>query len=387
MHSTSIVRGLLRAVIITTAIAAATPSFAQRTPWVRYTDIPSGAYSIVAEVRAKRGKEAELRQVTLPLVALVRSDPKNLVYFLQEDREAPGRFVFYEVFATREDFEAHNNMPYVKDWLAKLPELADGGVTVTRMGILHGDMPKGHESIPASSQPHPSPAEKPVSVVLVHGAFVDGSGWQAVYDILTKDGYEVLIVQNPTISLEGDVAATNLAITQAKNPVILVGHSYGGMVITEAGNHPKVRSLAYIAAFAPDAGESVETLGQQPTPPDEPKAPLLPPQDGYLFVDPAKFPGAFAVDVDPTITHFMAAAQVPWGLQAVQTRITKAAWRTKPTHYLVTTKDAMIPPTAQRTMAKRTGARTIEIASSHAVMLSQPKAVATFIEQAVAQMK
>lgn len=239
----------------------------------------------------------------------------------------------------------------------------------------------------SASQVSSRSTEKPVSVVLVHGAFVDGSGWQAVYDILTKDGYEVLVVQNPTVSLEGDVAATNSVIAKAKHPVLLVGHSYGGMVITEAGNNPKVRSLAYIAAYAPDAGESVETLAKQPTPPEEPKAPLLPPQDGYLFVDPAKFPVAFAADVDSTKTHFMAAAQVPWGLQAVQTRITKAAWQTKPSHYMVTTKDAMIPPTAQRTMAKRTGARTVEIASSHAVMLSKPQEVASFIQEAVAQVK
>jgi pimeloyl-ACP methyl ester carboxylesterase len=230
-------------------------------------------------------------------------------------------------------------------------------------------------------------AEKPASVVLVHGAFVDGSGWQAVYDILTRDGYEVLVVQNPTLSLDGDVAATGRSIVKAKHPVILVGHSYGGMVITEAGNDPKVRSLAYIAAYAPDAGESVETLAQQPTPPEEPKAPLLPPQDGYLLVDPAKFPTAFAADVDPATTRFMAAAQVPWGLQAVQTRITRAAWRTKPAHYLVTTKDAMIPPTAQRAMAKRTGARTVEVASSHAVMLSKPQDVAAFIRQAAGPLK
>jgi pimeloyl-ACP methyl ester carboxylesterase len=233
----------------------------------------------------------------------------------------------------------------------------------------------------------PAPEEKSVSVVLVHGAFVDASGWQAVYDILTKDGYEVLIVQNPTISLEGDVAATDRAILKAKHPVLLVGHSYGGMVITEAGNNPKVRSLAYIAAYAPDEGESVETLAKQPTPPNEPKAPLLPPQDGYLFVDPSKFPTAFAADVDPTTTHFMAAAQVPWGLQAVQTKITKAAWKTKPTHYLVTSKDAMIPPTAQRGMAKRSGAKTVEVASSHAAMLAHPKEVAAFIKGAVAAMK
>lgn len=238
-----------------------------------------------------------------------------------------------------------------------------------------------------ASQVSSVPNEKPVSVVLVHGAFVDGSGWQAVYDILTKDGYEVLIVQNPTTSLEGDVAATNLAIVKAKHPVVLVGHSYGGMVITEAGNNPKVRSLAYVAAYAPDAGESVETLAKRPTPPEEPKAPLLPPQDGYLFVDPGKFPTAFAADVDQATTRFMAAAQVPWGLRAVQTQITKAAWQTKPSHYMVTTKDAMIPPTAQRTMAKRTGARTVEIASSHAVMLSKPHEVATFIKEAATQLK
>jgi pimeloyl-ACP methyl ester carboxylesterase len=230
-------------------------------------------------------------------------------------------------------------------------------------------------------------ADKAVSVVLVHGAFVDGSGWRAVYDTLTKDGFEVLIVQNPTISLQGDVAATERAIAQARHPVVLVGHSYGGMVITEAGTHPKVRSLAYLAAFAPDAGESVESLSTQPTPPGEPKAPLLPPQDGYLIVDPSKFPTAFAADVDSITTHFMAAAQVPWGLQAVQTPITRVAWKTKPTYYMVTAKDAMIPPTAQRTMAKRTGAKTVEIGSSHAVMLSHPREVVALIKEAAAQAK
>lgn len=225
-------------------------------------------------------------------------------------------------------------------------------------------------------------AEKPVSVVLVHGAFVDASGWQAVYDILSKDGYEVLVVQNPTITLQGDVAATERAIAKAKHPVILVGHSYGGMIITEAGDNPKVRSLAYVAAYAPDAGESVASLAAQPTPPEESRAPLLPPQDGYLIVDPAKFPTAFAADVDPATTRFMAAAQVPWGMEAVQTKITKVAWKTKPARYMVTTKDAMIPPTAQRSMAKRAGATTVEIGSSHAVMLSHPRDVAAFIKAA-----
>jgi pimeloyl-ACP methyl ester carboxylesterase len=225
-------------------------------------------------------------------------------------------------------------------------------------------------------------AEKSVSIVLVHGAFVDGSGWQAVYDILSKDGYEVLVVQHSTASLKGDVAATERVIAQAKHPVILVGHSYGGMVITEAGDNPKVQSLVYLAAFAPDAGESVAALSSQPTPPEEPKAPLLPPQDGYLIVDPAKFPTAFAADVDPATTKFMAAAQLPWGLEAVQSAVTKAAWKTKPTRFVVTTKDAMIPPTAQRAMARRTGGAVVEVVSSHAVMLSHPREVVAQIKAA-----
>jgi pimeloyl-ACP methyl ester carboxylesterase len=224
--------------------------------------------------------------------------------------------------------------------------------------------------------------EKPVSIVLVHGAFVDGSGWQAVHDILTKDGYEVLVVQNPTISLDGDVAATERVIASAKHPVVLVGHSYGGAVITQAGDNPKVRSLVYLAAFAPDAGETVAGLNETPTP-GESKAPLLPPSDGYLLVDPVKFPSAFAAGVDPSLTRFMAVAQVPWGLQAVTTKVTKVGWKAKPTWFMVTTQDLMIPPSAQRTMAARTGGTTVEIQSSHAVMLAHPQQVASFIESAV----
>lgn len=223
---------------------------------------------------------------------------------------------------------------------------------------------------------------KPVSIVLVHGAFVDGSGWQAVYDLLSADGYEVLVVQNPTVTLAGDVAATERVIAMAKHPVVLVGHSYGGAVITEAGDNPKVKSLAYIAAFAPAAGESILSLAEQPVPPGESKAPLLPPKDGYLITDPAKFPAAFAAEVDPKVTRFMAAAQVPWGLEAVQTKITRVAWKTKPTHFMVTTQDHMIPPSAQRGMAKRAGAKTVEISSSHAVMLAHPQDVAAFIRTA-----
>jgi pimeloyl-ACP methyl ester carboxylesterase len=238
----------------------------------------------------------------------------------------------------------------------------------------------GISALAATSGTSAAQSPKLTSIVLVHGAFVDGSGWRAVYDLLRKDGYEVLVVQNPTVTLEGDVAATEHAIAAAKNPVLLVGHSYGGMVITQAGDNPKVRSLGYIAAFAPDNGESVATLNEAPAEPGESKAPLLPPRSGFLFVDPDKFPTAFAADVPPAITHFMAAAQVPWGLQAVEAKITKVGWKVKPTSYLVTAEDRMIPPSAQRKMAKRSGARTVEIKSSHAVMLSHPQEVAAFIK-------
>lgn len=228
--------------------------------------------------------------------------------------------------------------------------------------------------------------DKPVSIVLVHGAFVDASGWKSVYDILTHDGYEVLVVQNPTVTLEGDVEATRQVIAKATKPVLLVGHSYGGAVITEAGADPKVKSLAYIAAFAPDVGESVFELATKPVP-GESGPPLLPPADGFIIVDPAKFPGAFAQDVDISVTGFMAVAQVPWGLGAVQPKLTKAAWKDKPVSYMLTTKDHMVSPTTQRFMATRAKAKLTEISSSHAAMLSHPKEVAAFIEAAATDAK
>jgi len=220
-----------------------------------------------------------------------------------------------------------------------------------------------------------------VSIVLVHGAFVDGAGWKAVYDHLTSDGYDVLVVQQPTRTLDDDVSTTRRAIAAARHPVILVGHSYGGAVITEAGDDPKVRSLVYLAAYAPDVGESVLDLAENPHP-GEARAPLLPPADGYLTVDPAKFPTAFAADVDPSTTRFMAAAQMPWGLKAPQTKLTTAAWKGKPTSFLLMTQDHMIPPSLQHMMSKRTGGKVVEISSSHAVMLSHPQEVAAFIETA-----
>ena len=219
------------------------------------------------------------------------------------------------------------------------------------------------------------------NIVLVHGGFVDGSGWEGVYKALKKDGYEVAIVQNPTISLADDVAVTKRAIAAQNGPVILVGHSYGGAVVTEAGNDPKVAGLVYITAFAPDKGESVSSLIKDP-PPGAPVPPILPPQDGYLFLDKAKFPAAFAGDVSPEAASFMADSQVPWSVEALSGAITQPAWRTKPSWYLVSTEDKMIPPAAQRAMSKRAGSTVVEVKGSHAVYVSQPQAVAQLIEQA-----
>ena len=222
----------------------------------------------------------------------------------------------------------------------------------------------------------------PVSVVLVHGGFVDGSGWEAVYKILRKDGYPVSVVQNPTLSLADDVAVTKRVIAAASGQkVILVGHSYGGAVITEAGNDSKVAALVYIAAFALDSGESVSSLIKDP-PPDAPVPPILPPVDGYLFLDKAKFAASFAADVAPERAAFLADSQVPWGVEALSGSINEAAWKSKPSWYLVATDDKMIPPPAQRLMSKRAGSTVVEVAGSHAIYESQPQAVANLIKQA-----
>jgi pimeloyl-ACP methyl ester carboxylesterase len=225
------------------------------------------------------------------------------------------------------------------------------------------------------------PGLKATNVVLVHGGFVDGSGWEGVYRILAKDDYAVSVVQNPTISLADDVAATKRIIAVQNGPVVLVGHSYGGVVITEAGNDPKVAGLVYITAFAPDKGESVSTLIKDP-PPGAPVPPILPPRDGYLFLDKAKFPASFAGDVDKQMAAFMADSQVPWGVDALNGTISEPAWKTKPSWYLVATDDRMIPPEAQRFMSKRAGSTVVEVAGSHAIYVSQPNAVAALIEKA-----
>jgi pimeloyl-ACP methyl ester carboxylesterase len=226
----------------------------------------------------------------------------------------------------------------------------------------------------------------PGTVVLVHGGFVDGSGWQEVYQLLKQDGYSVSIVQNPTLSLEGDAAAAKRVIDAQGAPVILVGHSYGGAVITEAGNDPNVAALVYIAAFAPDTGESVNTLIADP-PPGAPVPPILPPQDGFLFLDRDKFHASFAADVPAEQAAFMADSQVPWGVDALGGTISEAAWRSKPSWYLVATDDRMIPPPAQRSMAERAGATVAEVAGSHSIFLSQPAAVADVIKQAASEVR
>ena len=219
------------------------------------------------------------------------------------------------------------------------------------------------------------------SIVLVHGGFVDGSGWEDVYRILKKDGYRVSIVQNPTTSLADDVAVTKRVIAEQKGPVILVGHSYGGAVITEAGNDPRVTGLVYITAFAPDRGESVASLIKDP-PPGAPVPPILPPTDGFLALDKTQFAASFAADVAPEKADFMANSQVPWGVAALSGAITEPAWKAKPSWYLVATDDRMIPPAAQRLMSKRAGSSVVEVKGSHAIYVSQPKAVAELIEKA-----
>jgi len=225
-----------------------------------------------------------------------------------------------------------------------------------------------------------------MNVVLVHGGFVDGAGWEGVYKILKGHGHKVSVVQNPTISLEDDVAVTKRVLATQAGPAILVGHSYGGAVITEAGNHPKVAGLVYITAFAPDKGESVGTLIQNPAP-GAPVPPILPPQDGFLFLDRAKFPASFAADVDAEKAAFMADSQVPWGLGAISGAISEPAWKSKPSWYLVVTEDRMIPPDAQRAMAKRAGATVVETKGSHAIYVSKPGVVAALIEQAANKAK
>ncbi|HEY4414387.1 MAG TPA: alpha/beta hydrolase [Verrucomicrobiae bacterium] len=223
--------------------------------------------------------------------------------------------------------------------------------------------------------------QKSKAIVLVHGGFVDGSGWAGVYNILKKKGYNVAIVQNPTKSLADDVATTTAVIDSLTSDVVLVGHSYGGVVITEAGTHPRVSDLVYITAFAPDQGESVASLIANP-PPGAPVPPILPPQNGYLFLDRNKFADSFAADVEPELASFMADSQVPWGVEALAGAVSQPAWKSKPSYYLVATEDKMIPPPAQRAMAGRAQAQVTEAAGSHSIYVSKPAEVAELIQRA-----
>ena len=225
------------------------------------------------------------------------------------------------------------------------------------------------------------PTDAVRNVVLVHGGFVDGSGWQGVYESLTRDGFRVSIVQNPTLSLEGDAAAARWVLDAQDGPVVLVGHSYGGAVITEAGTHPNVAALVYVCAFAPDKDQSVGSLIAG-FPADGPQPPILPPRDGFLLLDRDKFHASFAGDVSADLAMFMADSQVPWGVDALGGQVSEPAWRTKPSWYLITTDDKMIPPAAQRTMSGRAGSTTVEVAASHSVYVSQPAAVTACIKQA-----
>ncbi len=202
-----------------------------------------------------------------------------------------------------------------------------------------------------------------------------------MHDALTADGYRVAVVQNPTLSLDDDAAVTRRVIDGLDGLVVLVGHSYGGAVITEAGLHEKVTALVYIAAFAPDKGESVNTL-LAGFPAGGPQPPILPPVDGFLFLDREKFAASFAGDLPAGQAAFMADSQVPWGVNALGGTISEASWRIKPSWYLVASDDRMIPPPTQRMMAERTGATVTEVPGSHSVYLSQPQAVASLIKQA-----
>jgi pimeloyl-ACP methyl ester carboxylesterase len=225
----------------------------------------------------------------------------------------------------------------------------------------------------------PARAEPVKNVVLVHGAFADGSGWQRVADILGKDGYMVSVVQEPLTSLADDVAATKRVLELQQGPTVLVGHSYGGVVITEAGNAPNVVGLVYIAAFIPDQGESaVSLLSSAPAANNDMRAT----KDDFLYLEPSAFPADFAADIAKPEANFMAHSQMMLAKAAGSAPVTAAAWRQKKSWALVATRDHNINPDLERSMAKRAGSETIEVPGSHAVYISKPDDVAHLIERA-----
>jgi pimeloyl-ACP methyl ester carboxylesterase len=224
-------------------------------------------------------------------------------------------------------------------------------------------------------------AQQIKNVVLVHGAFADGSGWEPVASILKNDGYKVSVVQHPETSYADDQKYTKAAIEAMGGPVVLVGHSYGGSVITEAGNHPNVAALVYIAAFALDAGESCATIEQAV--PQASKA-FKPDSNGNWWIEPEHFAADFAADIPRDQAEFMAISQVPISTDAFTHKVTNPAWKTKPTWYMVATEDRSINPEQERMMAKRAHATTVEVKSSHVAYMSHPKEAAKMIEEAAA---
>ena len=223
------------------------------------------------------------------------------------------------------------------------------------------------------------------TVILVHGAFADGSSWNKVIANLQRDSIEVVSVQNPLSSLADDVAATHRAIEAAKGPVILVGHSWGGAVITEAGDDPKVKGLVYIAAFAPDVGVSVNDLGKDAPPPAWAKSVIVS-KDGYLTLPPDSIAADFAQDLPKPEAAILAATQGPTAAHAFDEKLSVAAWRDRPSWYIVAKQDRMIGPDPERAMARAIKARITEIDSSHVAMLSQPDRVTAVIEDALASL-
>jgi pimeloyl-ACP methyl ester carboxylesterase len=254
-----------------------------------------------------------------------------------------------------------------------IPSIRNFVAAATATAIIAG----AAQAQPVSDHPLAQPVR---NVVLVHGAFADGSGWRGVYDELTAKGYRVSIVQNPLTSLADDVAATRRVLNRQDGPAILVGHSYGGTVITEAGTDPKVAGLVYVAALAPDVGEST---GDQ-------FAEILPPadfiieeqSDGFGFVNGPKFKTGFAADTSDADAAFLRDSQVPIAMSAFTAKVTQAAWRTKPSWFVVATEDGAIDPKLLRSTARRIGAITEEVVGSHVVFLTKPKAVADVIDRA-----
>lgn len=223
------------------------------------------------------------------------------------------------------------------------------------------------------------------TIVLVHGAFVDGCGWEGVYDLLRRDGHTAVVVQTSARSLGDDVGATRRVIMAQTGRVLLVGHSYGGVVITAAGNDPRVAGLVYVAALVPDQGETAGTLLQHEAAATS-ELSTVPTRDGLLMIDPAKFRSALAGDVEPAKAAFMAATQLPWGVDALHAKVQAPAWRARPSWYLVASDDRTIPPPLQRFMSRRAGSTTIEASGSHAIHVSKPIVVVAFIEQAAAEL-